>query len=118
MKRTVQDFLLDMRTAIEEVQAFTAGMIFEEFAKDRKTINAVIRSLEVLGEAAKNIPGEMANRYPEVPWKRVIGMRDKLIHGYHGVDLETVWQTICQQVPPLKPVVEKMLLEAAEQDRE
>lgn len=111
MKRILKDYLLDMRNAIEEVAAFTAGMAFEEFATDRKTINAVIRSLEVLGEAAKNIPGEITSRYPEMPWKRVIGMRDKLIHGYHGVDLATVWKTIREQVPPLKPLIEKMLSE-------
>jgi uncharacterized protein with HEPN domain len=58
---------------------------------DKKTIKAVIRSLEVLGEASKKIPDEVRNRYPRIPWKRMAGMRDKLIHEYFGVDLEIVW---------------------------
>ncbi len=115
MKRSLKDYLLDMRIAIEQVEEFTAGMGFEEFARDQKTINAVIRSLEVLGEAAKNIPGETTSLYPEMPWKRVIGMRDKLIHGYHGVDLEIVWKAVQEEVPPLKPLVEKMLRERGEE---
>ena len=117
MKRTVRDFILDMRAAIGEVEEFTTSMTFEEFASDRKTINAVLRSLEVLGEAARKIPDEMTNRHPEIPWKLVIGMRDRLIHGYHGVILSIVWKTIREDVPPLKPLLERMLLETEEDEQ-
>ena len=90
MNRTVKDFLLDMLNAIEEVEEFTKGLTFEDFVKDRRTINAVIRSLEVLGEAARRIPEEMRTRYSVIPWRGITGMRDKLIHSYNGVDFTVV----------------------------
>ena len=111
MKRTLKDYLLDLRGAAEETERFTKGMTLEEFLRDRKTSNAVIRSLEVMGEAAKKIPEEIRSRYPEIPWKRVAGMRDILIHEYHGVELEIIWKTIREELPPLHPLLEKMLQE-------
>jgi len=69
-------------------------MTFEEFCADRKTTNACIRSLEVIGEATKKIPAEIRHRKPHLPWQAITGMRDKLIHEYFGVDLAIVWQTI------------------------
>lgn len=111
MKRTLQDYLLDLLSAAEETQRFTQGITLEEFLRDRKTSNAVIRSLEVMGEAAKKIPEELRSRYPEIPWKRVAGMRDVLIHEYHGVELEIIWKTVREELPPLQPLLEKMLQE-------
>jgi len=109
MKRTYKDYLLDILTSIQEIEGFVAGMNFQEFLKDRKTINAVIRSLEVMGEAVKKIPSEIRNKYPEIPWKYMAGMRDKLIHEYHGVDLEIVWEVIKKEIPPLKVKFEEIL---------
>ena len=86
-------------------------MDFEEFIKDKKTINAVIRSLEVMGEAVKKIPSEIRNDYPDIPLNYIAGMRDKLIHEYHGVDLEILWEVIEKEIPPLKPKFEKILEE-------
>ena len=83
-------------------------MSYAAFICDRKTINAVIRSPEVMGEAAKRIPEEVRKKYPDIPWKRMAGMRDKLIHEYAGVDLETVWDVITEELPPLKPLLEKL----------
>lgn len=80
MKRDWGDYLADILQSIAEVRVFTRGMTYKSFAKDRKTINAVIRSLEVMGEAAKRIPDEVRTNHPEIPWKRMAGMRDKLIH--------------------------------------
>ncbi len=114
MKRTYRDYIQDILLSIQEVEEFTDGMDFEEFVSDRKTVNAVIRSLEVMGEAAKKIPPEIRNRYPEIPWKYIAGMRDKLIHEYHGVDLEIVWEVINKEIPPLKPEFEKILEELKE----
>jgi len=87
-------------------------MNFQEFLKDRKTINAVIRSLEVMGEAVKKIPVELRDKYPEIPWKYIAGMRDKLIHEYHGIDLEIVWEVIKKEIPPLKAKFEEILKES------
>ncbi|MHA1699264.1 MAG: HepT-like ribonuclease domain-containing protein, partial [Promethearchaeota archaeon] len=108
------DYLLDILSSIQEIRAFTKGMDFEGFEKDRKTVNAVIRSLEVMGEAVKKIPPEIKDKYPEIPWKYIAGMRDKLIHEYHGVDLEIVWEVIEREIPPIKPKFKKILDELNE----
>ena len=114
MKRTYKDYILDVLSSIQEIGEFTKDMNFEEFIKDRKTVNAVIRSLEVMGEAVKKIPVEIRDRYPEIPWKYIAGMRDKLIHEYHGVDLEIVWEVVKKEVPPLKQLFEKILIDLKE----
>jgi len=111
MKRTYKDYILDILSSIQEIKEFTEGMAFGEFIKDKKTINAVIRSLEVMGAAVKKIPSEIKNKYPEIPWKYIAGMRDKLIHEYHGVDLEIVWEVVKTEIPPLKSEFEKILKE-------
>ncbi len=114
MKRTFKDYIVDFLQSIEEIEAFTEDMDFEDFVSDRKTVNAVIRSLEVMGEAVKNLPPEIRDKYREVPWRYIAGMRDKLIHEYHGVDLEIVWEVIVEEIPPLKPHFEKILKELEE----
>ncbi|MFB0509090.1 MAG: DUF86 domain-containing protein [bacterium] len=106
MKKDFRDYINDILNSINEVEEFTERMSFNEFVKDKKTINAVIRSLEVLGEAVKNIPEEIKAKERQVPWKRMAGMRDKLIHEYFGVDLEIVWAVVKQELPPLKPIIQ------------
>lgn len=117
MKRTLLDYLEDMQASALEVLDFTRRMTFEEFLQDRKTINAVLRSLEVLGEAAKRIPQDVRARHSDIPWRDVAGMRDKLIHEYHGVDLEIVWKTVREDVPALLPQIEKVLAEERARER-
>lgn len=82
--RIYSDYIQDILDSINEVEEFVGGMSFEEFINDRKTVNAVIRSLEVLGEAAKNSPDSLRRRSPDVAWTKMARMRDKLIHGYFG----------------------------------
>ena len=108
MKRISRDYAADILACFQETQEFTQGMDFDAFAGDRKTVNAVVRSLEVMGEAAKRIPEEVREKYPQIPWKRMTGMRDKLIHEYSGVDLEIVWGVVKEELPPLKPLFERM----------
>lgn len=109
MKRTFRDYVADILTAIQEVEDFTRGMEYEAFAADKKTVNAVVRSLEVMGEAAKRVPDAARLQYPDVPWKRMTGMRDKLIHEYSGVDLEIVWTVVKTELPPVKPLIDQVL---------
>ncbi|MBI5815762.1 MAG: DUF86 domain-containing protein [Nitrospinae bacterium] len=109
MTRDYRDYLEDILTSIAETDEFTNEMGFEIFEKDRKTVNAVLRSLEVLGEAAKRIPEEIRAKAPDVPWKYMAGMRDKLIHEYFGVDLSVVWAVIKNELPPLRPQIELLL---------
>lgn len=107
-KRDYRDYLKDIIDSINDIESFTVNMAFEDFAKDRKTINAVIRSIEVIGEAAKKIPKSTRDRYPSIPWKKMAGMRDKMIHEYFGVDIKILWKTIKEDIPPLKPLFQEI----------
>jgi len=106
--REIADYLADIITAVDEIEEFTHGMNYDNFKNDKKTINAVIRSLEVLGEATKHIPAAVRKKHPDIPWKNMAGMRDVLIHDYMGVDLITVWKVIKERLPELKPLFKKV----------
>ncbi|AHL22815.1 HepT-like ribonuclease domain-containing protein [Thermococcus nautili] len=109
MKRTHEDYLNDIVEAITLIEEFTEGMSFEEFRLDKKTQFAVIRALEVIGEASKAIPPEFKELHPEVPWREMARMRDKLIHAYFGVDLRVVWRTIKEDIPRLREIFKGLL---------
>ena len=99
MKRTHEDCLNEIIEAISLIKEFTANMEFEDFESDKKTQFAVIRALEIIGEATKAIPEEFKEEHPEVPWKEMARIRDKLIHAYFGVDLRVVWRTLNEDIP-------------------
>jgi len=110
-ERAYWDYVRDIAESIKDAQEFVQGYTFEDFRKDRKTVYAVIRAIEVIGEAAKNIPESIRSKYPDIPWRDMAGMRDKLIHAYFGVDLEVLWKTIRQDLPALKGMISEMLAE-------
>jgi len=110
MKREVGDYIQDISDAMNKAMEFVEGMEYEDFICDDKTIFAVIRAIEVIGEAVKSIPEDVKKEYPEIPWREMAGMRDKLIHGYFGVNLKRVWKTVKEEIPPLKPLFEKILI--------
>ncbi|MEM2914433.1 MAG: DUF86 domain-containing protein [Candidatus Bathyarchaeia archaeon] len=109
MKREFLDYVEDIIGAMEDALSFVEGMDYDDFAKNKRTLYAVIRAIEVIGEAVKKIPISVRKRYPEIPWKDMAGMRDKLIHEYFGVDLRRVWKTVKEDIPNLKPLFEKIL---------
>jgi uncharacterized protein with HEPN domain len=96
-----RDYITDIIESIEDAIEFTRSIPYDEFIQDKKTIKATIRCLEVIGEASKNIPDEIKDQYQNIPWKRMTGMRDKLIHDYFGVDIEKIWLTIKNDLPSL-----------------
>ena len=89
-KRDHKEYLDDIITSINDINQFIGNMSFDEFVNDKKTFNAVIRSIEIIGEATKNIPDDITKKYKNIPWKKMAGMRDKMIHGYFGIDNEIV----------------------------
>ncbi len=109
--REFRDYLNDIIEVIDDIQNFTENISFKDLENDKKTLYAVIRCLEILGEAVKKIPKNVKERYPDIPWKNMAGMKDVLIHDYFGVDVETVWLTVNEKIPHIKPIVEKMLKE-------
>jgi uncharacterized protein with HEPN domain len=102
--RAPEEFLTDIVDTAQKAFSFVEGMTFEEFKGDEKTIFAVIRALEIVGEATKNVPEEIRQMAPDVPWRAVAGMRDKLIHDYVEVELEIVWTTVQDDLPTLNAV--------------
>jgi uncharacterized protein with HEPN domain len=108
-KREYGDFIQDILDCINHVEKFTQGMRFGNFVKDTKTVYAVVRAIEIIGEATRNIPKSIKEKYPEVPWIKMAGMRNRLIHEYFGIDLEILWEVAKRDVPKLKPVIQKVL---------
>lgn len=101
-KREINDYLLDIVDATERIEKFVANFNFEKFREDEKTIYASIMTIGIIGEASKNIPARIKNKYKVIPWKKMAGMRDKLIHEYFGVNKEVLWKTIQEDIPELK----------------
>lgn len=101
-------YLDDILEAADKIERFTRGLDYEAFAADPKTVDAVLRNFEVIGEAAKNVPEEVRNEYDTVPWSEMAGMRDKLIHGYATIDLQIIWTTVREEIPTLKSQIESL----------
>lgn len=104
--RTPKLFLDDIKRAIDRIERYTIGLDFADFENDDKTVDAVVRNLEIIGEAVKNLPKKIMEKYPSVEWRGASSMRDRLIHGYFGVDTSIVWETIHKDLPKLKKQVD------------
>lgn len=102
-------FLKHILDSINQIDEYLNGVKFEAFIKRKLIQDGVIRQLEIIGEATKNLSPELREKYSNVPWEDIAGMRDKLIHHYFGVDLEAVWDTAAKDLPDLKENVKKIL---------
>jgi len=91
----------DILASIDRILEYTRNLDFEGFRSDTKTVDAVVRNFEIIGEAAKRIPREFADSHPGIPWKIMAGMRDRLIHGYDQIDIPLIWRTIVNDIPSL-----------------
>jgi len=114
-KRPDRDLLSDIREGIRRIHAYTAAMTYEVFLADIKTQDAVIRNLEIIGEATKNLSEELRSRYPDLPWKGMAGVRDRLIHHYFGINLDVVWQIVIGELPQLALLIEEILHEQGDE---
>lgn len=110
-RRSYTDYLHDILQATDEILGFVDDMDFQAFRSDRRTNLAVIRALEIIGEAARHIPAIERRRHPQVPWQDMVAMRNKLIHQYFGVDFEVLWRTVQEDIPPLRDEIQRILAE-------
>ncbi len=116
MKRHYSLFVKDILDCINKIQEFVGDMDYKQFKENDLVNSAVIRKLEIIGEASKNIPDFIREKYPEIPWKDMARMRDKIIHFYFGVDYEIVWKVIKERLPELKEKIERVFEEIQEKE--
>ncbi|MCS7216039.1 MAG: DUF86 domain-containing protein [Thermodesulfovibrio sp.] len=109
MKRKRSIYIKDMIEAIEKIEEYTAKMNLEDFKEDNKTSDAVVRRLTIIGEAVKQIPADVRERFKDIPWSSLAKTRDKTVHFYFGIDYETIWKIIREHLPPLIPELKKIL---------
>ena len=109
MAKDYKAYISHILESIILIEQYTENISFEEFEKDRKTIDAVIRNFEIIGEASNKLPEEFRKQYPEVPWRSIIGLRNVLIHDYLGVDIKAVWGNLKQELPHLKEQMKSIL---------
>lgn len=108
-RRDWQDRIRDILDAIAEIQKFTRGMAYESFREDDKSIRAIEMNFIIIGEAANQIPEEIEEEYPEIPWGLMRAMRNRIVHAYFNVDEKLMWDTVQNDLPPLIPLLEKLL---------
>ncbi len=109
MKRDFLVYIDDILNAMDQAEMFVAGMSYEQFENDLRTNYAVTRALEIVGEAARRLPPDFRDLYPDIPWKDMAGMRDRIIHGYDMVDLRIVWDVVKKDIPQIKPLIQRIL---------
>ena len=101
MPRNLTVYINDMVSACEKIVSYVDGYDFQKFCSDEKTLDAVVRNLEIIGEAAKSIPEDFRSSHSDISWRKIAGLRDLLIHQYFGVDHEILWNIVENQIPAL-----------------
>jgi len=116
MKKKPEIFLKHILESIELIEKYTRKVSQDEFFHNIQIQDAIIRRLEIIGEATKNLPMAFRNKYPTIPWKKIAGMRDIIIHEYFGLDLKLVWKIVKKNLPELKVKILKILKEINEKN--
>ncbi|MCI0476523.1 MAG: DUF86 domain-containing protein [Anaerolineales bacterium] len=109
MSRDYRLFLEDILECGMRIQSYAASLDFASFVSNQMAYDAILRNLEIIGEAAKNLPPEVRNRYPQVEWRAIAGLRDVMAHEYYGLENETLWNVVEREVPALVNQVKKIL---------
>jgi len=109
MKRDYSLYVEDILDCINKIETFVEGMDFQQFVQDDKTASAVIRKLEIIGEASKIVPDSIKQKFSQIPWKEMARMRDKITHHYFDIDYEVVWKILKEELPKVKPHIVKIL---------
>jgi uncharacterized protein with HEPN domain len=112
--RSYRIYLEDMLQATEKALSFAEGIEYHTFEKDDEKIFAVTHAVEIIGEAAKQVPARIRSRYPDIPWKQIAGMRDKLIHAYFDVHTRRLWETVREDLPGLRSALIRILRDEEE----
>jgi uncharacterized protein with HEPN domain len=110
-ERSSSMYLADMLEAVDRVCDYTSKLTYSSFSENEMVVDAVLRNLEVLGEAARHVPQEIRNKHAGIPWTSLVGLRNIVIHHYHGVDLENIWQIARKDLPPLRKFIKRALAE-------
>jgi uncharacterized protein with HEPN domain len=108
MPREYKIFFKDILSSIKKIEKYVKGKGYEAFKNDDKTVDAVVRNLEIIGEAVKNIPAIIRKRDKSIEWQKIAGLRDVLIHDYFGVDVEILWDIVKNKLPELKQKINKL----------
>jgi uncharacterized protein with HEPN domain len=108
MSRHSQLRVLDILDAMDRIASYIEGMSYESFLADRKTQDAVIRNVEIIGEAARSLPGDFTQRHEDIPWSDLVGMRNVLVHQYFGILPEVVWDVIKNELPALREQIARL----------
>jgi len=106
--RPIDLLLSDILESIDRISQYIEGLSFDAFSDDQKSIDAVVRNLEIIGEAANRLPDEFKEKHPQVEWHKVVGLRNRIIHDYFGVDLKIIWQIIHIDLPALRQTLSKI----------
>ena len=109
MSDELLDYIEDILDAMDKAEILLEDVTYEQFDADFRINFAVIRALEIMGEATKRLPMSLRDAYPEIPWRNIAGMRDRIIHGYDNVDLQIVWDVVKRDIPEIRPQIQQIL---------